>query len=66
MIFITKMEFRELSLPIKIVILSSPFLIGGLVLYLDENYQNLSEYIQGAFILLQIVAILGWLFSEKK
>ena len=60
------MEFRELSLPIKIVILSSPFLIGGLVLYLDENYQNLSEYIQGAFILLQIVAILGWLFSEKK
>ena len=60
------MEFRELSLPIKIVILSGPFLIGGLVLYLDENYQNLSEYIQGAFILLQIVFILGWLFSEKK
>ena len=60
------MEFRELSLPIKIVILSSPFLIGGLLLYLDENYQNLSEHIQGAFILLQIVFILGWLFSEKK
>ena len=60
------MEFRELSVPIKIVILSSPFLIGGLLFYLDANYQNLSEYIQGAFILLQIVAILGWLFSEKK
>ena len=60
------MEFRELSLPIKIAILSSPFLLGGLLLYLDANYQNLSKYIQGAFILLQIVAILGWLFSEKK
>ena len=60
------MEFRELSLPIKIVILSSPFLIGGLFFYLDANYQNLSEYIQGAFILIQIVFILGWLFSEKK
>ena len=60
------MEFRELSLPIKIVILSSPFLIGGLLLYLDANYQNLSAYIQGAFMLIQIVFILGWLFSEKK
>ena len=60
------MEFRELSLPIKIAILSSPFLLGGLLFYLDANYQNLSKYIQGAFILLQIVAILGWLFSEKK
>ena len=60
------MEFRELSLPIKIVILSGPFLIGGLFFYLDANYQNLSEYIQGAFILIQIVFILGWLFSEKK
>ena len=60
------MEFRELSLPIKIVILSGPFLIAGLFLYLDANYQNLSEYIQGAFILIQIVLILGWLFSEKK
>ena len=60
------MEFRELSLPIKIVILSGPFLIGGLLFYLDANYQNLSKYIQGAFMLIQIVFILGWLFSEKK
>ena len=60
------MEFRELSLPIKIVILSSPFLIGGLVLYLDVNYQNLSKYIQGAFILLNIVLFFGWLLFEKK
>ena len=40
------MEFRELSLPIKIAILSSPFLLGGLLFYLDVNYQNLSKYIQ--------------------
>ena len=60
------MEFRELSLPIKIVILSGPFLIAGLFFYLDANYQNLSKYIQGAFMLIQIVFILGWLFSEKK
>ena len=60
------MEFRELSLPIKIVILSAPFLIGGLLLYLDANYQNLSKYIQGAFILLNIVLFFGWLVFEKK
>ena len=60
------MEFRELSLPIKIAILSSPFLLGGLLLYLDVNYQNLSKYIQGAFILLNIVLFFGWLLFEKK
>ena len=60
------MEFRELSLPIKIAILSSPFLLGGFLFYLDANYQNLSEYIQGAFIFLNIVLFLGWLVFEKK
>ena len=60
------MELRELSLPIKIAILSRPFLLGGLLLYLDANYQNLSKYIQAAFILVNIVLFFGWLVFEKK
>jgi|TARA_B100000242_G_scaffold248064_1_gene189047 hypothetical protein len=54
------MEFRELSLPIKITLLSLPFLIGGALLYFP------SENIQGAFMLLNFVIFLAWLVFEKK
>ena len=61
------MEFRELSLPIKIAILSSPLLFGGSLIYLDANYQNFPmEYIEGAFMLLSIVGFFGWLLFGKE